>query len=72
MKEAILLNMKHDMGKLAEATHNTIRDIVNMNTMLQGILKTVQKMPGYKEAIDQLLAEQTALPAQEPESKLEL
>ena len=37
MKEATLLNMKHDMGKLAEATHNTIRDIVNMNTMLQGI-----------------------------------
>ena len=29
-------------------------------------------MPGYKEAIDQLLAEQAALPAQEPESKLEL
>ena len=33
MKEQTLINMKHDMGKLAEAMHNTIRDIVGLNTL---------------------------------------
>ena len=51
MKEQTLLNMKHDMGKLAEAMHNTIRDLVGLNTLTQGLLQTVQLMPGYEEAI---------------------
>ena len=54
MKEQTLLNMKHDMGKLAEAMHNTIRDLVGLNTLTQGLLQTIQLMPGYEEAIKSL------------------
>ena len=54
MKEQTLLNMKHDMGKLAEAMHNTIRDLVGLNTLTQGLLQTVQLMPGYADAIREL------------------
>ncbi len=54
MKEQTLLNMKHDMGKLAEAMHNTIRDIVGVNTLVQGLLQTVKLMPGYEDAIHEL------------------
>ena len=55
MKEQTLLNMKHDMGKLAEAMHNTIRDLVGINTLVQGLLATVKIMPGYDDAIKQLI-----------------
>jgi GTP cyclohydrolase I len=55
MKEQTILNMKHDLGKLAEAMHNTIRDLVGINTLTQGLLETVKRMPGYEEAIADLL-----------------
>ena len=58
MKESTLMNMKHDMGKIVEGMHNTIRDLRNMNTLLQGLLETVKRMPGYEEAIAKLLKEQ--------------
>ena len=58
MKESTLMNMKHDMGKIDEGMHNTIRDLRNMNTLLQGLLETVKRMPGYEEAIAKLLEEQ--------------
>jgi len=54
MKEQTLINMKHDMGKLAEAMHNTIRDLVGLNTLTQGLLQTVKLMPGYEDAIREL------------------
>ena len=54
MKEQTILNMKHDMGKLAEAMHNTIRDLVGLNTLTQGLLQIVQLMPGYADAIHEL------------------
>ena len=69
MKESTLVNMKHDMGKLAEAMHNTIRDLVGINTLVQGLLETVKRMPGYEEAIADILANYKEA---EPESKLEL
>ena len=69
MKEKTLLNMKHDMGKLAEAMHNTIRDLVGLNTLTQGLLQTVQLMPGYEEAIKGL---QEKLANQEAEPKIDL
>ena len=69
MKEQTLLNMKHDMGKLAEAMHNTIRDLVGLNTLTQGLLQTVQLMPGYEEAIKGL---QEKLANQEAEPKIDL
>ena len=69
MKEKTLLNMKHDMGKLAEAMHNTIRDLVGLNTLTQGLLQTIQLMPGYKEAIKSL---QEKLANQEAEPKIDL
>ena len=55
MKEQTILNMKHDLGKLAEAMHNTIRDLVGINTLTQGLLETIKRMPGYEEAIADLL-----------------
>ena len=69
MKEQTLLNMKHDMGKLAEAMHNTIRDLVGLNTLTQGLLQTVQLMPGYEEAIKGL---QEKLANQGAEPKIDL
>jgi len=57
MKESTLVNMKHDMGKLAEAMHNTIRDLVGINTLVQGLLETVKRMPGYEDAIAQIMEE---------------
>jgi hypothetical protein len=69
MKEQTLLNMKHDMGKLAEAMHNTIRDLVGLNTLTQGLLQTVQLMPGYEEAIKNL---QEKFANEEAEPKIDL
>jgi hypothetical protein len=69
MKEQTLLNMKHDMGKLAEAMHNTIRDLVGLNTLTQGLLQTIQLMPGYEEAIKGL---QEKLAGEEAEPKIDL
>jgi|TARA_B110000908_G_scaffold61442_1_gene74607 hypothetical protein len=69
MKEQTILNMKHDMGKLAEAMHNTIRDLVGLNTLTQGLLQTIQLMPGYEEAI-KALQEKLANESKEPKIDL--
>ena len=69
MKESTIINMKHDMGKLAEAMHNTIRDLVGLNTLTQGLLQTVQLMPGYEEAIKNL---QEKFANEEAEPKIDL
>ena len=66
MKEQTLINMKHDMGKLAEAMHNTIRDIVGINTLVQGLLQTVRLMPGYEDAIHVLTTKITETEPVEP------
>ncbi len=58
MKEQTLLNMKHDMGKLAQGVHNNIQNLAHINTLTQGLLETVKRMPGYEEAIKQLLEDQ--------------
>jgi hypothetical protein len=68
MKEQTLMNMKHDMGKIAEALHN---NIVHINTLTQGLLETIKLMPGYKEAIDKLLENQAKQPAVDVEQKLD-
>ena len=67
MKEQTLINMKHDMGKLAQGVHNNIQNLVHINTMVQGLLETVKKMPGYEKAIKELLEEQK----QKPETNVE-
>ena len=71
MKEQTLMNMKHDMGKIAEAVHNNIQNIVHINTLTQGLLETIKLMPGYKEAIDKLLENQAKQPAVDVEQKLD-
>jgi|TARA_R110000787_G_scaffold2073_2_gene8514 hypothetical protein len=71
MKEQTLMNMKHDMGKIAEALHNNIQNIVHINTLTQGLLETIKLMPGYKEAIDKLLENQAKQPAVDVEQKLD-
>jgi len=58
MKEQTLINMKHDMSKLAQGVHNNIQNLVHINTMVQGLLETVKRMPGYEKAIKELLEEQ--------------
>ena len=71
MKEQTLMNMKHDMGKIAEALHNNVQAIVHINTLTQGLLETIKLMPGYKEAIDKLLENQAKQPAVDVEQKLD-
>ena len=71
MKEQTLMNMKHGMGKIAEALHNNIQNIVHINTLTQGLLETIKLMPGYKEAIDKLLENQAKQPAVDVEQKLD-
>jgi len=70
MKEQTLMNMKHDMGKLAEAMHNTIRDLVGINTLVQGLLETVKRMPGYEDAIAKIMDDYSK--ENKEETKLEL
>ena len=62
MKEQTLINMKHDMSKLAQGVHNNIQNLVHINTLTQGLLETVKRMPGYEEAIEKLLEEQKEKP----------
>ena len=70
MKEQTLINMKHDMGKLAEAMHNTIRDLVGLNTLVQGLLQTVKLMPGYADAIHELTSKIAEAEPVEPKMDL--
>jgi|TARA_R110000782_G_scaffold66626_1_gene135044 hypothetical protein len=71
MKEQTLINMKHDMGKLAQGVHNNIQNLVHINTLLQGLLETIKIMPGYEEAIKKLIEEQAKQPAVDVEQKLD-
>jgi hypothetical protein len=58
MKESTLVNMKHDIGSVLGGLQNTIKELVRINTLQQGMLETIKRMPGYQEAIDKLLDEQ--------------
>ena len=71
MKEQTLINMKHDMGKLAQGVHNNIQNLVHINTLLQGLLETIKIMPGYEEAIKKLIEEQAKQSAVDVEQKLD-
>ena len=71
MKEQTLINMKHDMGKLAQGVHNNIQNLVHINTLLQGLLETIKIMPGYEEAIKKLIEEQAKQPTVDVEQKLD-
>ena len=62
MKEQTLINMKHDMSKLVQGVHNNIQNLAHINTLTQGLLETVKRMPGYEEAIKKLLEEQKEKP----------
>jgi hypothetical protein len=57
MKESTLVNMKHDIGSVLGGLQNTIKELVRINTLQQGILETIKRMPGYEEAIEKLLEE---------------
>ena len=71
MKEQTLINMKHDMSKLAQGVHNNIQNLVHINTLLQGLLETIKIMPGYEEAIKKLIEEQAKQSAVDVEQKLD-
>ena len=62
MKEQTLINMKHDMGKLAQGVHNNIQTLVNPISRPVCWYETVKRMPGYEEAIEKLLKEQKEKP----------
>ena len=72
MKENTLVEMRNKIDALTRVMQQVIYDINETKDLSRGSLEVLKKLPGYKKAIDQLLAEQAALPAQEPESKLEL
>ena len=54
--------MKHDMGKIVQGMHNNTQGIVHVNTLAQGLLETIKRMPGYEEAIAKLLEDQKNKP----------
>ena len=54
--------MKHDMGKIVQGMHNNTQGIVHVNTLAQGLLETIKRMPGYEEAITKLLEDQQNKP----------
>jgi len=72
MKEATILNMKHDLGKVVQGVHNNMQGVVHLNTLTQGLLETVKRMPGYKEAIEEMLADQKKASDAQQDKKLEL
>tara|TARA_R110000822_G_scaffold41553_6_gene113088 strand:+ start:202 stop:420 length:219 start_codon:yes stop_codon:yes gene_type:complete len=72
MKEKTLVNMKHDMGKLAEGLHNTIAGMNHIHVMTQGLLETIKRMPGYDEAIKGLLEEEAKRTEEGATNKFEL
>ena len=51
MKEATLLNMKHDLNQVINAMQNVMNDLVMLRTISMGTLETIKLMPGYDEAI---------------------
>jgi len=72
MKEKTLVNMKHDMGKLAEGLHNTTAGMNHIHGMTKGLLETIKRMPGYNEAIKGLLEEEAKRTEEGTTNKIEL
>lgn len=57
MKEQTLIEMKNKIEMLGGLIQQVIQEMSNLKDLSIGTLETVKKMPGYKEAIDELIKE---------------
>lgn len=57
MKEQTLLEMKNKIEMLGGLVQQVIQEMSNLKDLSIGSLETIKRMPGYKEAIDQLIEE---------------
>ena len=57
MKEQTLVEMKNKIEMLGGLIQQVIQEMSNLKDLSIGTLETVKKMPGYKEAIDELIEE---------------
>ena len=58
MKEQTLLEMKNKVETLGGLLQQVIQEMNNLRNLSIGTLETLKKMPGYNEAIEELVAEQ--------------
>jgi hypothetical protein len=58
MKEQTLLEMKNKIETLGGLVQQIIQELGNLKNLSVGTLETLKKIPGYEEAIQQLVEEQ--------------
>ncbi len=69
MKEKTLVEMKNKVDALVMATSEIIGEIKNLRTLAAGTFETVKLMPGYDNAIHQIV--ENSKPKEENANELE-
>ena len=57
MKESILIEMRNKVDALTRVIQQIIYDINETKDLSRGTLEVLKKIPGYKEAVDELKTE---------------
>ncbi len=55
MKESRLIEMSNKIEQIAQVSQKLIHELNNLKDLGIGTLETVKLMPGYKEAIEELI-----------------
>ncbi len=55
MKESRLIEMSNKIEQIAQVSQKLIHELNNLKDLGIGTLETVKLLPGYKEAIEQLI-----------------
>ena len=58
MKEQTLIEMKNKVETLGGLVQQIINELGNLKNLSVGTLETLKKIPGYEEAINELVEEQ--------------
>ena len=58
MKEQTLIEMKNKVETLGSLVKQIINELGNLKNLSVGTLETLKKIPGYEEAINELVEEQ--------------
>lgn len=58
MKEQTLIEMKNKVETLGSLVQQIINELGNLKNLSVGTLETLKKIPGYEEAINELVEEQ--------------
>ena len=59
MKESKLIEMKNRLEMLGGITQQMIQELNHLKDLAVGTLETVKRLPGYEDAIKQLVEENT-------------